>query len=97
MKLFRRAEPKSTHPHAKALEHLANAHRALMKENAAEGRQHIGRAFQAVSVGLPNQAPAQKQVAAPPVPAPGNDIGTTPKSLNGLRAASTRMNGGTHA
>lgn len=95
MRLFKRTEPKSNHTHAKALEHLANAHRALMKENAAEGQQHIGRAFQAVSASLPKQAPAAPMTPTPPTPAPGNDIGSAPRpGLAGLRAASSRMTGG---
>jgi hypothetical protein len=96
MKLFRRIEPKSTHRHAKALGHLANAHAALMKERAEEAQAHIGRAFQAVSASLPKQAPAPnattKRTAPPPTIAPGNDIGTAPKGLSALRSAATRMN-----
>lgn len=87
MKLFRRIEPKSTHPHATALEHLANAHKALMKEKAQEGLQHIGRAFQVVTASLPKQAPTSKPLAkapaqpsAPMATEPGNDIGTTPNA-----------------
>jgi hypothetical protein len=98
MKLFRRIEPKSTHRHAKALEHLANAHKALMKEKAEDAQQHIGRAFQAVSASLPKQAPAKKPTAAPPMIEPGNDIGATPNgapvappNFAKMRAMSARM------
>lgn len=69
MKLFRRRDTKSSHPHAAALSHLKNAHRALMSENASEGLQHIGRAFQAVNSLIPKApkpAVSQGPAKAPP-------------------------------
>lgn len=71
MKLFRRKEPKTTHPHRGAMQHLQNAHQALMNDNATEGMQHIGRAFKAVQLSMP-KPPATPMAAAkaPPVTAP---------------------------
>ncbi len=53
MKLFRRKEPRSSHPHAQALEHIQNAHKALMRDDATAGRVHLGKAFAAVHHTLP--------------------------------------------
>ncbi len=78
MKLFRLKEPKSSHPHAVAMSHLKNAHAALLKEQAQEAQQHIGRAFQAVSASLPKQAPAAPTLgtastpSSPSAPTPPN-------------------------
>lgn len=57
MKLFRRKEPKSTHPHAGAMEHLSNAHKALHGHDTAKAKHHIGHALKQVQLATPPEAP----------------------------------------